>query len=179
MNSFKNLLSIDIETLDTAPTAKVLAIGIAIANIAERKVVSSTEFVLDTSDIYQHGRTQSAETMDWWLESPARKSLINKYRQQHGYTVASVAVRIAGFIDTFKVDAILVKSNSFDLPILDSLFSKNNPLKAISFRNVMDIRTISLVSSKADLLRPSTCTVHSAIEDAKYQALNYLHHTAP
>lgn len=63
---------IDIETLDTRPSAVVLSIGAVRFDVATRGALGEKiHLYIDIDDSVRHGRTISGSTFQWWLGQPA------------------------------------------------------------------------------------------------------------
>jgi len=62
-------LSIDIETLDTKPTAVILSIGAVVFDPEAKKLRGGVLWNIDAAA--QFTRTISEDTVRWWLKSPA------------------------------------------------------------------------------------------------------------
>lgn len=172
------LLSIDIETLGTDPTSLILAMGYCIIDTETRAITEPEKIVLDADSI---AADIDLSTLRWWLSTPALVFQLKEYLEdENAESVAGCAVRLHTYMATNKVTHVLVKSNSFEMPMINNMFEKmgiTNPLKTIGFRNVVDVRTLEIVSHKKKLLRDPALTMHCPLMDAKYQALNFLYLT--
>lgn len=170
------LLSIDIETLGTDSTSLILAAGFCTVDSEDRTITNSVKYTLDADSI---SADVDLSTLRWWLSTPTLTAQLKKYLEEPDtLSVAAFSGVLKEYIEENKITHVLVKSNSFEIPILKNLFQKagvENPLDEVGFRNVIDVRTLEITSSKKKLPRDPALTLHCPLMDAKYQALNYLY----
>lgn len=168
MKRTDNHIVIDLETLDTVITAKVLSVGYAIVSNGE--IVQQAEYRVLLDD--QPARTVSDDTLLWWLDgekAEAQRHLV----QLRAWPVRVVLERMTADVDVFGGwDRIKVWGNSpnFDCDILGSLFG-GKPWK---FYNERDLRTLRDIHGGP---REAPEIPHTALYDAVAEAkdlCNYL-----
>jgi hypothetical protein len=169
-----NSAMVDIETLDTRPTAVVFQVGIVIFNDPfledKLKIREGKLFQLDILPQIMHGRTIDKDTVDWWKTQ-------NPMAWRRGPDEVTMLIQMDLWIkEQFRlhgVSDVWSNSPSFDAVILRSLW-ESMELKdfPFSFRQDMDLRTIKQMLRKMDRLQdyglvesPS----HNALKDATDQ----------
>ena len=63
-----NRMMIDLETLDTEPTAIVISAGIVVFDTVASNITFSEHFMLDMDHQLSKGRSISMSTIKWWLQ---------------------------------------------------------------------------------------------------------------
>lgn len=159
---------VDIETLDTTPTAAILAIGAVRFNLTTGKL-GGPEFyrnvTLDTDDF-----TVNHDTFHWWLrqEALARTNLTEP--QPVGVSTALYD------LETFLIPPLhtLWQRGNFDIPILAHAFTVCLAGPPWPHRTPRDVRTLehtySMLTSEPPPERPPGDTPHHALDDARWQA---------
>lgn len=156
---------IDIETLDTKPSAVVLSIGI---------VLWGPDGVLDTRALYPSlseqaalGRTVSEGTVRWWLQQDPtaweRAFVVRAGRM----TLEMTRIALFNALKVEPVAAVWANGPAFDLVILENLFGVENvPWKFYEGRDVRTIREEAVLHDwkpKGEFLR------HDPVDDCLYQ----------
>lgn len=155
---------IDIETLSTQPTAAILSIG---AVKFDHQHTQSEEFYArigaDHYDTLPADYHRDASTLRWWDQQS------HKVREEafYGDTSLNHALHhlhmfVAGS------DTVWANSPSFDLVILEHAYRCNGMSPPWTHRNQRDMRTLK---DLAQLPVPENPELHSAIADARHQAL--------
>lgn len=173
-------IMLDLETLDTSPTALVLSIG-AVAfdpitgELGERFYV---EFTDDLAAQETLGRTVSADTVKWWMQQ-------NAMAKQVFGTVAEAGIRQTlgaglGQFTQFVIrnggkDAkIWANGADFDNVILGSLYRNAGLLPPWRYSNNRCFRTAYREFAGADFVRGNYGVAHNALDDAIGQANSLL-----
>lgn len=147
---------LDIETLDTAPTAKILSIGAV-------DVYGEDTFYLELDWKYgQSTRTTSQATSDWWKDQPIPMPYGDKF----------LDVALAEFYSwytTHSFTEVWCKGSDFDFVILADAYRKETengtPWK---YNQVRDFRTLTKLFPF--IKSPVPYKVHNALTDAICQA---------
>lgn len=149
---------IDIETLDTRPSAVVLSVGWA---IFDKKLLDDGEVHLDIEAQIQAGRTIAGSTLVWWMEQDeaVRKSVF-----AGGGSIKGLAVLLQSLGETYRVDQWWANSPNFDMVILESLL----PRVPWKYYELRDVRTLGFLRKTKMPKNPNAA--HSAKSDAIHQA---------
>lgn len=162
---------LDLETMDTAETAAVTAIGGVFFEPHSDTLGDSYLTTISLESAVQSGRTMSASTVAWWLNQPkeAQDAMLAN-NTQHPVAIRAFAVWLSN--RPFKLGRIWANSPSFDCRIMQSCFEGLNlpwPFKFYYERDVRTIKDIAWPSGDApNFLQGGT--KHDALDDAKAQA---------
>lgn|SRR5690606_19894701 len=162
-------IMIDIETLDTRPTAIIMTMA-AVCFTPGYSIDKGPEFyekVYIPEQELLRGRTRCPETEKWWNDQT--HSAINE--SFSGQVALECALfNLASFIkcnsDPENV-RIWAKSPQFDLVIIKNAFEQFRISVPWSFRNERDVRTYIMGSMKAKIL--GNDNPHHALHDAHRQ----------
>lgn len=170
-------LMIDLETLDTSPTAVVLSLG-AVAFDPYTHARGETFYVEFTNFLEQQtgvGRTISPSTVLWWMQQNATAREVFKPKETStercsplwGLTAFNEYVAEAG------VKKVWAKDPDFDVVILRSLYQTNAPDLAFPFKYNAgrSVRTVEDAFPVAPLLSKPP-VAHNALDDAVNQAIS-------
>lgn len=156
-----NRFMVDIETLDTAPTAVVLSLAIVEIGNPDRwlHLFPSVTEQLDMR------RTISWDTLKYWARAAddARLPLFSDDPRSSAFNVSH---SIRNFLPAV-VDEVWANGPSFDLVILDSYLAAYQP-HWWNFRQYRDVRTLAAMYPDIDRTKPSIA--HNALSDALAQA---------
>ena len=151
-------LMIDIETLDTRVTAKVLSIGYCL--FKKTGLYASHVWKLNIDE--QDDRTVSQSTLDFWLSQSdeARNALLAVKTTP----LETIRREIKSMLSFFNVSAVWTNGPDFDTAILNSLFGEQLWPFYINrcFRTLRDLCPKKFEEPRTGL--------HSAKDDAVYQA---------
>lgn len=169
---YQNIM-LDIETLDTTPSAVVLSIGAVKFNV---EGIGETFYAtLRASE--QDSRTQSASTLEWWSkQSPEAKAAVFP---PHGAaeSVRSALARFVAFFDHDKYD-VWGNGAAFDNVIVKHLLAQYGLECPWRYSGDRCFRTLkALVYSNFPNLKESAIsygTAHNALDDAIAQAQELL-----
>lgn len=160
-------LMIDIETLDTLPTAAVLSIGAVYFDRVTGDIGDKFYAKIDFSSACSIGTT-SKDTMEWW----GNQSEDARLEAFGGVELpADAALRLADFINPDT--KIWGNGSIFDITILENWFRELKLSAAWDFWNVRDVRTaVDLYNiNPKDYIRDGVH--HNAIDDCLFQ-IKYL-----
>ena len=157
-------MMVDLETLDTAVSTKILSIGAVLFDPRGEGYAQMT-FYRNLSVETQRDRTESQATMDWW----AQQNEAAKAKLQEGPHVP-IAVALKDLRDYFQgAKYPWSHGASFDLAILDHAYQQQGLWAPWKFWDARDTRT--LFSLAGDYRMPKGDGVaHDALDDAKRQA---------
>lgn len=156
---------IDLETLDTLPTAKIVAIGAVAFDPILGKIDNSTFF--ETIDIKsQSGRSSSAHTLEWWkTQSPEAQDQL-----EGGTSLEDALDELDFFLP--KNCKVWGNGSTFDILILEDAYRQFHIGTPWDFWNVRDCRTVKELfeaSRGGNGTTPKKVT-HVAVDDALNQA---------
>jgi len=166
---------VDIETLDTRPSAVVLSIGVVLFNrrdpsvkMEELKLTFGLKEYRDAQ--IKVGRTVDKETVAWWKKQDADAKLI--FRQGNVPSVEKALGELSAFLTQYDTK-VLVWGNgaSFDNTILVSLYRSFGMEAPWKFWNNRCFRTFK--GEHGHIARPPAFAgvKHDAVDDARQQAL--------
>jgi len=160
-----NQIHIDLETMDTKPSARILSIG---------AICGTREFYAEIDQsLYDDRFTESKGTKDWWA---GQGGFIPTVTPQSPFEAVSA---LSTFISSVRNDVVSPVNNlevwanspSFDCTILSyhyHVFSIGQPWK---FYEERDVRTVKAFATQMRLhLRPYK-NPHHALEDARNQQM--------
>ena len=157
---------IDLETLDTIPSSKIVAIGAVIFDPRYGKISDDKFYVLVDHKLQTGDRTSSPDTVKWWKsQSPEVR------KQLKGTTSLADALEDLSF---WLPNDCKVWGNgaTFDISILEDAYRQLNIDIPWKFWNVRDCRTVldMYESARGGFNKKSGGTLHNALDDAYYQA---------
>lgn len=162
-------MMIDLETLDTSPSAVVSAIGAVIFDIENGKIEEKFYKVLSIDSQLKKGRTINESTLSWWFSQSKEASSIYTTENKEDTDIA--LYDLIGFMfEHSDINNLKVWGNgpSFDLSILESLMRTYNYQPPYSFRNIRCLRTFKEFVAK-DIEVPKVGIHHNALDDCLYQ----------
>lgn len=161
---------LDLETLDTSPTAVVTAVGAVVFDpYSERVGQTFYRVTNDWSDQQRRGRTISGDTVRWWLEqSHEAQEALTKPAAKASISTQGLLQEFTEFLENTGGD-ILVWGNGadFDNVILGGLFASYGRQRPWSYRNNRCFRTAMALYPGVTVVRQGTH--HNALDDALTQ----------
>ena len=159
---------IDIETLDTVPTAAVLTVGACKFDpYSDVEPYDKTLWRPEVDHQLNNGRTAGDDTLAWWAKQDA-------HIRETTFTDTDRIPLNVFFTDLNKylvgVDKIWCQGPQFDMVILEDLFRAFDHHRNWAFWQIMDCRTIFNMMPK-DPRRAIQQNLHSADDDAYWQAV--------
>lgn len=153
-------LMIDLETWSTSADAEIIACGLV---VFDDKIHISRLFGLHP----QKYRTQSQDTVNWWME---RKETLEKIITAPVQCSLDALLKfISKIIETHQITEVWAKSPSFDLMILDHAYRQVDINKPWRYSQERDVRTIQSILKKKSHLSDPICP-HDPLADAVAQA---------
>lgn len=162
---------LDLETLDTSPTAVVTTVGIVEFDPYSDRIGEKLQLVLnDWDDQQKLGRTVSANTFKWWLQqdAAAQAALLTK----GGWSTREALKQIEALLTVEKNPIVWGNGADFDNIILGGLFESYGMKKPWSYGNNRCYRTMRTVFSEGAPKRQRLGTAHVAVDDALTQAVH-------
>lgn len=168
-----NQIMLDLETLDTAPTAIVLSIGLCRFDpAAEGDGIKDQHYVvLSVGDQEENERTVSESTMAWWEEQSDAAKVVLAQAAEAEHDVHEKLLRVAEWMGTNPV--LWGNGSDFDNVILASLFNTYEFSRLPwSFRRNRCFRTLCAMAWQRSIPFQTARegTHHNALDDAVYQA---------
>lgn len=168
-------LMIDLETLDTSPTAVVLSLG-AVAFDPRSNTLGPTFYVEFTNFLEQQtgvGRTISPSTVMWWMgQNAAARAVFQK--KENSPERCSPLWGLSAFADYLKQPGlsgnVWAKDPDFDVVILRSLYETNAPGLAFPFKYNAGRSVRTVEDMPFTPLRDTPPVAHNALDDAIAQA---------
>lgn len=156
---------IDLETLDTTPTALILSIGAVMFD--KDKIGEVFYQIVALDDFMIKNFTISASTLNWWIKQQEALLEFSKY----GENIHSALIGFDAWFKTRNGLEVWGNGAMFDNAILINAYKRCHLELPWSYRNDRCYRTIASSYDKLDV--PFLGTRHNAKDDAIYQA-NYL-----
>lgn len=158
---------IDLETIDTSPTAGILSIGIVAFNPDTGEVGPSLYRRLGYDQALQFG-TQSASTIEW-QQKQSEAARTEAFTGQHDATIA--AFEVSEFIAT--TAGVWGNGATFDITITEHWLNATGVGVPYKPWVVCDCRTVEQLAKRIGILRKQFNRAgvhHNALDDAIYQA---------
>ena len=160
-------LMIDLETLDTRPTAHILTVGVTGFN----KDTGEVDGGMHIPMVLDQGRSISAHTVKWWTEQSeaARKRAFEPDKFSGLANAGEMVHALASYINDNCVKKVRVWANgpAFDLAILRNLCEQHGFQAPWHYRQERDFRTY-MEDFKGEM--PPNTLAHDALADAIWQA---------
>lgn len=157
-------IMIDIETLDTQPTAVILSLAVIGFDIHSGMIKTLVDKSFCINMQVLEGRTINDETLAWWQRQSVSAAITAFSGQSH---LQQTLEKLKQFIDPEV--RVWAKSPSFDLVILKNAFNRYGLEIPWDFRNERDVRTYIAISPLAASTEISDVK-HVATYDAALQA---------
>lgn len=174
---------IDIETLDTKSSAIVLSVGACFFDLDNPNTTiqelyqNSIYLELNPKEQENKNRTISIDTLTWWLNNDLN---LKAFFENISINTGRNLKLLSDFIISNQIKSVWSKSPSFDMNILDSLFSDFNMTFPIGFRDRFDVRTVLEIRKLTEISKIKLQgNGHHALDDAINQTLmicNVLNH---
>jgi len=159
-----NHVMIDLETLDTTVTARIVAIGAIVFN--PNTGLRGDKFYWRVHHKSQTNRTKSKSTIEWWKQQGPEVR-----KQLKGNILLKDALEE---FEWFLPDNVIVWGNgaTFDISILEHAYLQCGLDIPWKFYNVMDCRTVRKLyeEKRGGLDQNFSGTKHHALDDAIFQA---------
>lgn len=159
-------LMIDIETLGLGPTIVVTSIGIVPFFLSSRTVGTGLKYIMNIQDQLDKGRVVPASTLEFWSKQDQKI-----FQSQFSGTEDNLATlkKLSEFVAIYGGQNSKVWGNgaTFDITILESLFSTYKIPVPWSYKSPMDLRTFKRFFASNKKIEGIT---HDCLEDAVAQA---------
>ena len=164
-----NHIMIDLETVDTKPTSKILSIGACIFNPNDNSIIDTFSVNPDLIDqSYKWVRTESASTLEWWLKQP--KTAYERAFTNVGRIPLPEALQsLVAFFTKHTPERTWAHGSLFDIGILENVLDQVGIQIPWKFWEVRDTRTL-FETCGVSLTDNNYQTSHVAVEDAINQA---------
>ena len=157
---------IDLETLDTTPSAVILTVGAVKFN--RDSIVDELYIRLDVDEQINRNRTVDDRTVEWWSTQP--QAIQDEALGEHNRTsVQDTITELNKFI--VGCDAIWGQGYGFDMTLLQDLYLQWGHNIPWNFWNLRDSRTIFKIMPQDPVKVIPKVAAHNALADAHHQAL--------
>lgn len=178
-------MMIDLETLDTKPSAVVLSVGAVVwetlyseADGLTYEIKDRFLRVLNMEEQFSRGRTVSQSTLLWWQrqDSTAQVEAFNPVRRN----VRLVLDELRGFVDQYAdqsvgdlgINAFWASPATFDFPIWEDLAMTFSNFVPWTYRQKYDVRTVvreANLSARDHLDSTLVGIPHTPVYDCEWQ----------
>lgn len=160
-----NNVMIDLETMDTAPTAAIVSIGAVQFN--NLGIVKEFYKVIDLESCVRAGLTMSASTVNWWLRQPNKTDTFDENKSE---LLSSVLNSFNGWMpDNSRVWG---NGSDFDNAILSNAYNTSVIVRPWRYYNNACYRTLKNLAPDVKIARVGSH--HNALDDARSQALHLI-----
>lgn len=159
---------LDLETLDTNPTAVVVSIGACFFG-PEGPTPDTFYEVLKLPEQVEAGRTVNPSTVAWWLQQSedARRAVYQEPRADVDWALA----KFAQFVNSSEGEVEMWGYGAdFDCVVLGGLYTAMGMKRPWSYNKNRCHRTLVNLAKGFVEVPPRTGTHHNALDDALYQA---------
>lgn len=166
---------IDLETLDTRPSAVIVSIGVVVFNRRDSSVPMKKLYLTFGKKEFRDeqilmGRTVSRDTVIWWKkQEPAAKKV---FKESNVDSISDALDKLETFLTSFDVTLLIWGNGAgFDNVITTSLYESYGRDAPWKFWNDRCFRTFK--GEHGHIARPPTlwATKHNALDDARQQSL--------
>ena len=159
--------TIDLETIDTSPSATVLSLGAIKFNpLDDSEPHSELYLKIDIDQQDRLGRTVSDSTIEWWGKQDA-KIRDEAFDQTGAVSVEDALKQISKWV--VGVDTLWGQGYGFDYTILEDMFRKAARPIPWNFWIIRDSRTL-FGCCQADPRKAFQTDLHNALADAYFQS---------
>lgn len=159
--------TIDLETIDTSPSATVLSLGAIKFNPFDASEPHSELYLkIDIDQQDRLGRTVSDSTIEWWGKQDA-KIRDEAFNQTGSVSVEEALRQISKWV--VGVDTLWGQGYGFDYTILEDMFRKAERPIPWNFWIIRDSRTL-FGCCQADPRKAFQTDLHNALADAYFQS---------
>jgi hypothetical protein len=164
-----NDIMIDLETLDTEPTSVIISVGACLFDIEKKTIPSTFYMAAEIQEQMNQGRTMSADTIKFWMNQNAAAQHVFNEKAKPMAEVLKTFVFWLNSVGNKKDRKVWGNGSTFDISIMENLFTMYKIEKPWSYNAVMDLRTFKRFVGKGEQI-PKPLIPHNALEDAKTQA---------
>lgn len=159
--------TIDLETLDTTPSATVLSLGaVKFDPFNSNEPYSELYFKIDIDEQDSLGRTTSDSTLEWW--SKQNKKVMEEAFNPNGRISVGDTLK---YINKWMVgvDVLWGQGYGFDMTILEDMYRNKKTPIPWNFWQIRDSRTLFKCCT-SDPRKSMQTDLHNALADAYFQA---------
>lgn len=169
-------LMIDLETLDTAPSAAMLSIGIVpFLFIGENvEIYDPLHIGVSPESCFKHGLTISDDTLMFWIMQSEKAR--NYIASLHRLDLETAIVTVNRYCETNypktgsrKNSMVYSNPDGFDIAILSYAYSRVSQKLPWEHYNVLDYRTLASLDRSIKNSHPRSGVHHNAVDDCIYQ----------
>ena len=160
-------IMVDCETLDTAPSAVILSIGVVLFDPKSDVLGDYITIKPDIDEQIKLGRTTSEDTLAWW-EKQTTEAKEEAFGDSDRFPFHDCMKALHTFC--WNKSAVWSHGAAFDVVLLEDAFRMANMHAPWHFANVRDTRTLFALT-KVSLKNDGYVTTHKAEEDALRQAV--------
>lgn len=173
-----DIISLDIETLDTTSTAVVLSIGGASFNIEDPDTFEDFEdpartfhSVLELQGQLNRDRTISASTLMWWL-GQSKAAQAGVFTEGTQMDVKTALITFSQWVNSTEASYVMGNGNTFDNTIVRSLYADYQMEFPCAYWGDIDLRTMRVMTGDdKDKPKFAKGVQHNAKDDAIFQAI--------
>lgn len=160
-------IMLDLETMDTAPTAAILSIG-AVRFDSRKGLGDEFYQVVDIESCQRRGMTVSGNTIEWWMkQSPEARRVFF----QDKVDIEVALGEFTDYVKGVKDSCMWGNGSTFDNAIIRNAFTRCELPTPWSYKKDFCFRTV-LKNFPGE--REESRIWHNALEDAKAQARTLL-----
>lgn len=162
--------TIDLETLDTKPSATVLSLGaVKFDPYSKADPHSELYFKINIDDQDRLGRSTSDDTIAWWAKQDPKilEEAFDQSKPEEVMTVEQALDVLAKWI--WGTDVLWGQGYGFDYTIIEHMYRSLDKPIPYNFWQVRDSRTLFSVC-KEDPRKNIQKNLHNALADAYYQS---------
>jgi hypothetical protein len=159
--------TIDLETIDTKPSATVLSLGGVKFNPLDNTEPHSELYLkINIDDQGAQGRTHSDDTLAWWSRQD-KKIMDEAFDQTNAVTIEDALKQISKF--AVGVDTFWGQGYGFDYTIMEDMFRQGGRPIPWNFWQIRDSRTL-FACCQSDPRKAIQNDLHNALADAYFQS---------
>lgn len=170
-------IMVDLETLDTAPTAVVLSIGACRVDWDNECITDEFYRVISVESCAEAGLTTSSDTKSWWdRQSPEARKVFT----DPNVPLQQALIEFAAYLEPFDRKKVRIWGNGsdFDNVILSNAYQTLNFETPWRFYNNRCFRTVNKTFGPFQYAMDTEShrggVYHNALDDAIYQAKRLL-----
>lgn len=160
-----NNVMIDLETMDTAPTAAIVSIGAVSFN--EIGILDEFYYIIDLADCVKYGLTMSPSTVQWWISQPNKSDTFDGDKSD---LLISALSKLSVWMP--KGARVWGNGSDFDNVILRNAYAAIGGAYPWRYYDNMCYRTIKNLAPDVKMARQGVH--HNALDDARSQALHLI-----
>lgn len=159
---------VDLETLDTKPTAIILSIGACLVNWDKGEPTDPFYVIIDPASCAEAGLTTSSSTQAWWDKQSAEARKV--FTDPNVHLITALA-QFSTYLNRFNRSKVRLWGNGsdFDNTIIANAYGALGLDAPWKFYNNRCFRTVRKVMGGQFEEPTRAGTYHNALDDAKHQ----------